>query len=317
MTCRAFRQQLSTCYPEGEAKAIAFLVYETLFGLTPTDIYMGKDEQIEDSSKLLDDVLRRLLRHEPVQYVLGHTTFCGHTFSVTPSVLIPRPETEQLTRMIINRETYSQKPPLNLPLKGETFAPSFRKGIGEGLPLSILDICTGSGCIAISLALAMPQAEVSACDISSSALDVARQNADALNAPVHFFQADALNLSNPSNPSNLSNSSNPSNPSHDLYSIIVSNPPYVMEHERISMEPHVLDYEPALALFVPDDDPLCFYRSISTYALQHLTPTGTLYFEINPMCTEDLRTMLIHQGFSNVTILDDTFGTPRFLIAKR
>ncbi len=303
MTCRAFRQRLSTCYPEGEAKAIAFLVYETLFGLTPTDIYMGRDEQIEDSSKLLDDILQRLLRHEPVQYVLGHTTFCGHTFSVTPSVLIPRPETEQLTRMIINGQRSTVNRKTVQPYNRTTAKPYNRTTVQPNIErFSILDICTGSGCIAISLALAMPQSQVSACDISSSALDVARQNADALNASVHFFQADALNLSNPS---------------HDLYSIIVSNPPYVMEHERISMEPHVLDYEPALALFVPDDDPLCFYRSISTYALQHLTPTGTLYFEINPLCAENLRTMLISQGFSHVNILDDTFGTPRFLIAKR
>ena len=290
MTCRAFKQRLLHAYTEGEAHAIAMLVFQMLFSLTPTEIYAGRDEEFA-SDQRLPKILSRLLRHEPVQYILGKCEFCGHIFSVSPDVLIPRPETEELVRIIID----DQRKPLPDPSRGRKQKVSHRGDI-EGT--SILDCCTGSGCIAIALALATPTAEVYALDISESAIMVAKKNAIQLGAKINFICADILTQD-----------------IKDTYDIIVSNPPYITNSERAKMEPNVLDYEPHIALFVPDDDALKFYRAIGKKAFTSLTNGGRLYFEINPLFADDVQFLLQQIGFHNVEIIKDSFGRRRFVKA--
>ncbi len=269
MTCKAFSQHLSKIYPYSEANAIARLVFETLFSFSFADICAGKDEFVDDSR--LQSILERLLKNEPVQYVLGRVDFCGHMFFVRRGVLIPRPETEELVGLATR---------------------DFDGG-------RILDCCTGSGCIAISLALAHRDAIVDAFDISSTALEIAKENANALGAKINFSQNDALNFL----------------PSKK-YKLIIANPPYVCMSERGEMSQNVLDYEPEEALFVPDDDALIFYRAISTMAKKSLESGGRLLFEINPRFVSELKKMLLSFGFSAVKIKDDAFGKPRFIISS-
>lgn len=243
------------------------MVLEVRFGLTLTELYSGGVERLADEdNRLLQTMMERLQDGEPVQYVLGEADFCGRTFGVAPGVLIPRPETEELCHWI-----------------GESH-PSF-----EG---SILDIGTGSGCIAITLAADFPQAQVSAWDISNDALQIAQANAERLHAAVCFKLQDALN------------------PPADerQYDVIVSNPPYICDREREDMASNVLDHEPHAALFVPDTDPLRFYRAIATYATRALRPGGSLYFEINPLYAEPLETMLRALNYNDVELRQDQFG---------
>ena len=271
--------RLAQKYEEGEAKAISRMVYEVHFGLTLSDICIGKDTQLSANDQIeLAEIAQRLERQEPVQYVLGQAEFCGRTFLVNEHVLIPRPETEELVLLIAN----SQKPKVN-----------------------ILDIGTGSGCIAISLAAMYPEAEVTAWDISEEALKVARENALLNHVEVAFQQVDVLNL-----PSTISHQ-----PS--AFDIIVSNPPYIINKERAKMEANVLHYEPHLALFVPDDDPLLFYRAIARYGLTALKPDGWLYFEINPLFANDLRQMLASMSYHDIAIKEDAFGKQRMIRAQR
>lgn len=269
MTCRAFKQRLLHAYTEGEAHAIAMLVFQMLFSLTPTEIYAGRDEEFA-SDQRLPKILSRLLRHEPVQYILGKCEFCGHIFSVSPDVLIPRPETEELVYNIIN----------------------------DGIKGRILDCCTGSGCIAISLALATSTSRVSALDISKSAIMVAKKNAIQLGAKINFICADILTQD-----------------IKDTYDIIVSNPPYITNSERAKMEANVLDYEPHIALFVPDDDALKFYRAIGKKAFTSLTDGGRLYFEINPLFADDVQFLLQQTGFQDIEIIEDSLSRRRFVKA--
>lgn len=271
MTYNTLCKQLALTYDEGEAKAIARLVYEVRYGLSLTDICLGRDADIDDSD--LKQVTERLKNHEPVQYVLGKTQFCGHTFHTDRRALIPRPETEELCQWM-----------LSTPFS------------------SLLDIGTGSGCIAITMALAQPKAQITAWDISPDALSLASENAQNLNAHVDFILRDALQNHEDDN---------------QRYDIIVSNPPYICQNEAEAMEKNVLDYEPHTALFVPDSDPLRFYCAIARYALTALLPQGYLYFEINPLYADDLCTMLHNAGFSEVTPRSDAFGKIRFIRCRR
>ncbi len=279
-----FRQIVDTLVPkveEREARALAFVVLEDAFGLSHTDIYLGKDTAFsEDDTIRLEKILRRLEQGEPVQYVIGTAQFCDLTFRVTPDTLIPRPETEELVGWVASL----------LPFEA---------------PCSVLDVGTGTGCIAISLAKQFPRAQVTAWDISEGALAVARQNAETNGVTVDFCQKDVLEVVN---------ESAASAPSSDaLY--IVSNPPYICERERTEMEAHVLDYEPASALFVPDTDPLLFYRALARLG-QQLNAAAVLV-EINQAYGQETVEMFQSSGYSNVELRRDIYGKDRMIKAVR
>ena len=268
-------QELTPLYEEREAKAIVRAVLEVRFGLTLTDILCDKVSEFSPKElQTLQEIMKRLQKGEPVQYVLGKTDFCGHTFKVAPGVLIPRPETAELCELILR-----QSP--------------------EG---DILDIGTGSGCIAITLALALKgKGQVTAWDISQEALLIAKENATELGANVNFGRQDALQL-----------------PENQVqWDFIISNPPYVTEKERVEMQKNVLDYEPAMALFVPDEDPLLFYRAITKYAKTALRHGGSLFFEINPQYEEAMKSMILEEGLLEPKVYKDSFGKPRMFKAHR
>lgn len=268
------------------------------YGLTMTDIIGGAVETLDESR--LNEQLRRLQADEPVQYVLGRTFFCGHEFRVRPGVLIPRPETEELVGVACDR----------VARYGERSGRS--DGEGSGRAVRILDIGTGSGCIAISLALAIPDAQVEAWDISDEALTIARENARRLGAKVTFKQQDILKVPTIINGDEKAPSLWRGLGEAAGEALIISNPPYICEKERKDMEQRVLDHEPSLALFVPDDDPLLFYRAIAEYATRALTPKGLLLFEINPLYKDAMEEMLLSLHFHDIVFHEDQFGKIRF-----
>ena len=278
MTYNEMWRKLAQAYDEGEAKAIARMVYEVRYGLTLSDIYIGKDTQLSlDCQAELEEITKRLLDNEPVQYILGQADFCGRIFHVEPGVLIPRPETEHLCQLIT-------------------------KHVAIGSPnRTVLDIGTGSGCIAITLALDIPNSQVTAWDISPIALRVAKGNAQQLGAKVNVVENDMLQQTYQVAPQ---------------WDLIVSNPPYICDSEAEQMEANVLDYEPEIALFVPDDNPLQFYVPIMNYAQSTLHPGGELWLETNPLYEEIIEERLLELGF-NVTAHDDQFGKTRFIQAIR
>lgn len=269
---------LCLIYPEGEARALARWLCEECLGLGQTDILLDKDNHLSAHDlENVKEITSRLLRHEPIQYILGQTTFCGHTFSVAPGALIPRPETEELVALILD-------------------------SIDKNSELSLLDIGTGTACIALSLALSLPKAGVTAWDVSAEALAVAQKNLDRYpDANVKLEQCDIF-----------------SPPEDDrLWQVIVSNPPYVRQSEARAMQSNVLDYEPHQALFVPDDNPLLFYRAILWYAMRHLSPNGSIWFEINQALGEELRHLIEYFGFSDIEILKDSYEHDRFVRCRR
>ena len=285
MTYSEIWHRIATSYDDGEARAIARILIEELFGLSYADIVCGATEQLSaDDTLRLDTAVRRIEQGEPLQHVLGYADFCGNRFSVNGSVLIPRPETEwlvdegaKLMKGCIASDETQHKAPHS--------------------PKRILDIGTGSGCIAISLKLRLGDAYVEAWDISEEALRTAQDNADALKAEVVFRKRDALRADNTAAP----------------WDLIVSNPPYICDSERTAMDDNVLLHEPHTALFVPDDDPLRFYRAIARYALLTLNIGGSLLFECNIRYAEATGKMLSDMGFEEVTVSDDCFNLPRFV----
>ena len=285
MTYRELWQSLTSRYTEPEAKAVARYLLEVGYGLSMTDILSEGAERIPADE--MEENRRRLLNGEPVQYVIGKAEFGGRIFKVSPAVLVPRPETYELCQWVEKEERGERK---------------------EERDYSVLDIGTGSGCIAITLALDMSYAKVEAWDISGKALNIARQNAESLNAQVHFRQVDALN--EPTEDSSLFSL-------HPSLNIIISNPPYICKQEATSMEAHVLDHEPHQALFVPDDDPLLFYRAIAQYGKSALVSGGWLYFEINPFYHEVLEKMLDEMGYFGIEMRKDQFGQWRFARAQK
>ena len=285
MTYRELWQPLTSRYTEPEAKAVARYLLEVGYGLSMTDILSGGAERVPGDE--MEENRRRLLNGEPVQYVIGKAEFGGRIFRVSPAVLVPRPETYELCQWVEKEERGERR---------------------EERDYSVLDIGTGSGCIAITLALDMPYAKVEAWDISEKALNIARQNAESLNAQVHFRQVDALN--EPTEDSSLFTL-------HSSLNVIVSNPPYICRKEAPEMEAHVLDHEPHQALFVPDDDPLLFYRAIAQYGKSALVAGGWLYFEINPLYHEVLEKMLDEMGYFGIEMRKDQFGQWRFARAQR
>lgn len=279
MTYSEIWHRIATSYEDGEARAIARILIEELFGLSYTDIVCGATDQLSaDDTLRLDTAVRRIEQGEPLQHVLGYADFCGNHFGVNASVLIPRPETEWLVD------------------EGERLMNS-ASNAAPSAPKRILDIGTGSGCIAISLKLRLGEAYVEAWDISEEALRTAESNAKALKAEVAFCKRDALRAEESVAP----------------WDLIVSNPPYICDSERADMDDNVLLHEPHTALFVPDDDPLRFYRAIARYALRSLSNGGSLLFECNTRYAEATGEMMREMGFEDVTVNDDCFGLPRFV----
>lgn len=277
MTYTELWRQLEPAVGEGEAKAIVRALLDDLFAMSLTDIVCGGVEHLggAEEERLLE-AIRRLRDGEPVQYVTGSAPFMGRAFHVESGVLIPRPETEQLCQMAIEAAKETVRP-------------------------AILDIGTGSGCIATTIALELPQAKVEAWDISPKALLIASGNASRLGAAVAFRRQDALHA-----------------PADDsLFDVIVSNPPYICRSEAAGMERNVLEHEPPEALFVPDDDPLVFYRAIARYAAHALRPGGQLLFEINPLYARQTEEMLAREGFSGIAAERDIFGKERDVKSKR
>lgn len=284
MTYNELWRQLVQIYDEGEAKAIARMVYEERFGLTLSDIYLGRETQLSVADQTeLQFIAKRLLQGEPIQYVLGQADFCGRTFMVNEHVLIPRPETEELCNW----------KPLPLP------SPK-----GEGA--KILDIGTGSGCIAITLAAMYPEAQVIGWDISEDALEVAKINAIRNNVNVSFEQVDVLHLT-----------SDILHQTSEALSLLVSNPPYICNKERAAMAVNVLEHEPHTALFVPDDDPLLFYRAIAQFGQTALKQGGWLYFEINPLYAREMCDMLRIMSYHDIELKADQYGKQRMIRAQR
>ena len=258
-----------------EVQAMIRIICEDIFNYDQVDVALRQESELPDfAQERVTEIIARLRRHEPLQYIVGSARFHGHRFKVNPAVLIPRPETEQLIDMIVDENPASD--------------------------LRVLDMGTGSGCIAISLARALKFAQVDALDVSRDALAVARENAAALKVKVRFFESDMLS---------------PQPPAH--YDIIVSNPPYVCWSERESMERNVLDYEPGQALFVPDNDPLLFYKAIAAYANASLERGGRLYLEINQRFGNEIKRLLEDHGFDEVRIIEDSYGRTRFAAAVK
>lgn len=270
MTYRELWRTLEPLYGNGEARAITDYVLDVCFGLSKADILCGAvEEMTAEKTAELNKIFGRLMKGEPVQYVLGRAEFCGRWFSVRPGVLIPRPETEELCAWITADSKASASP-------------------------KVLDIGTGSGCIAITLQLDMPESKVTAWDISADALDVAHENAQQLGANVNFVKLDALNAK-----------------PEGEWDVIVSNPPYICEKEKKDMAVNVLEHEPHTALFVPDADPLLFYRAITRLAVQTLNKGGRLYFEINPIYADDTCRMMRAEGMTAVELRSDMYGKQR------
>ncbi len=304
MTYSEIWHRIATSYDDGEARAIARILIEELFGLSYADIVCGATEQLSaDDTLRLDTAVRRIEQGEPLQHVLGYADFCGNRFSVNSSVLIPRPETEWLVDE-------------GAKLMSTTATSS---------PKRILDIGTGSGCIAISLKLRLGDAYVEAWDISEEALRTAQNNADALKAEVVFRKRDALRAEGECLQGGALVSSAPTEQAMDYeasttaapWDLIVSNPPYICDSERSAMDDNVLLHEPHTALFVPDDDPLRFYRAIARYALLTLNIGGSLLFECNTRYAEATGAMLRDMGFEEVTVSDDCFNLPRFVRGRK
>lgn len=270
MTYRELWRTLEPLYGNGEARAITDYVLDVCFGLSKADILCGAvEEMTAEKTAELNKIFGRLTEGEPVQYVLGRAEFSGRWFNVRPGVLIPRPETEELCAWITADSKASGNP-------------------------KVLDIGTGSGCIAITLQLDMPESKVTAWDISADALDAARENAQQLGANVNFVKQDALNAK-----------------PEGEWDVIVSNPPYICEKEKKDMAVNVLEHEPHKALFVPDADPLLFYRAITRLAVQTLNKGGRLYFEINPIYADDTCRMMRAEGMTAVELRSDMYGKQR------
>ena len=273
---KSIREELSGTYPTGEIDAIAHILATDLLHISETTYFLRDEVSLTpEKETLLADALQRLKKDEPLQYIIGETEFCGLRFRVNPSVLIPRPETGELVRMIAAEN--------------------------KGRKCRILDIGTGSGCIAVTLAKELGQSTVSAWDISPEALATATENSLLNGTEVTFSQHDILSYTPTGN---------------DRYEIIVSNPPYIKELEKSGMESNVLKWEPSIALFVPDSDPLLFYRTIAQKAREMLTADGRLYFEINREHGEDTCTMLASLGYKEIRLHKDFADNDRMVSAR-
>lgn len=276
----AANRLLSPLYDAREINRICRLLLEKWSGISAASFYADKDRKIPVSDRLtLNQALERLARHEPLEYVLGEAAFDGMTLQVDKRVLIPRPETEELVDWI-----------------GQS------KGAGLKAPARVLDVCTGSGCIALALARRWPTAKVDAWDVSTEALALATQNAQKQGVTVDFRQVDVLDTDSYTAQT-------------QLFDIVVSNPPYVCAAEAVDMNRNVLDYEPHIALFVSDEDPLVFYRALAKLGLSMLTPGGSLFVEINGLFGAETARLFETAGYIDVTLKKDIAGKDRFVRA--
>ena len=284
-----FHEELDGIYGAGEVGVFCEMLFEAFLGWDKVRLLTSREQTIDQSDLLrFHWALEDLKKQRPIQHIIGYTDFCGCRIKVTPDVLIPRPETEEMVDWIIST--------LNL----------------QPSTLNILDLCTGSGCIAIALKKACPQANVTAVDISAEALEIARQNAINNNMGVMFVEQDVLAGHTPQS---LRDSS-PNLGEQQKYDLIISNPPYVMECERAQMQRNVLEYDPSLALFVPDEDPLRFYKAIADIAQRHLTEDGMLVVEINEALSDETSAVLAAVGL-RPTVHKDFRGKPRWIRATR
>jgi release factor glutamine methyltransferase len=274
-TVQYIRENIGTAYPEPEAGAIAQLVLEYVLQKSRVQLSLGQQDEVSaEQEQQVRQAVERLKRQEPVQYVLGVAHFYGLDLQVDERVLIPRPETEELVDLVVR--DYKGQPSLH-----------------------ILDICAGSGCIPLALAANLNTSKVYGLELSEGALQVASANAARYSLPVEWLQQDVF-------------ASIPGIAPHSL-DIITSNPPYVMEQEKALMRPNVLDYEPHLALFVPDEDPLKYYRCIADLGASLLKSGGRLYFEINEQYGEEVRQLLLTAGFRQAEVVQDLFNKNRIV----
>lgn len=272
-----FNEELSDLYPKTEIDTFFFRTIEHILNLQLTDVFTKQDLLIDDANMtVLKSIIVRLQKEDPIQYILGETEFYGYRFKVNSDVLIPRPETEELVSWV--KDTIENK----------------------RTELSILDIGTGSGCIAISIQKEVPTVTVTAFDISDKALVTAKQNAELNEANVNFIHHDILS----------------NTPINEKFDVIISNPPYVRELEKVEIKNNVLNNEPHLALFVDDNNPLLFYKRITDVALTNLNENGVLFFEINQYLGEETKQMLLDKGFKNVVLKNDLFGNHRMIKAN-
>lgn len=273
-----YQNKLQAIYSEEEAKSIIYLLFNHLFGINRLDVFLNSSQKLSESEIVtVHDVTDELLQHIPIQYITGVSIFCGLQLEVNPATLIPRPETEELVNFV------SQN------IKNNS--------------LKVLDIGTGSGAIAIALKNINPHIEMFACDISKEALQTAQENAKRLVLDVHFFEMDILNYQN----FEVS----------QQFDIIVSNPPYIPEAEKKIMNQNVSDYEPSIALFVPDENPLIFYKAIIKFSLPHLKEKGKLFFEIHEQFGTQIISLLEEYGFKNCIIKKDVFDKDRIVVAEK
>lgn len=269
--------KLEILYPKSEINAFYFILLEHYGKYSKATILANSDTLItENIAQPILQAIRELQTAKPIQYILGETEFFSNRFFVNENVLIPRPETEELVDWVLQE----------YPDKSEK--------------IKILDVGTGSGCIVISLAKALPNAVVTAIDVSEGALKVAKRNAELNSVVTHFLQQDILRIET----------------LPDKYDIIISNPPYVRELEKKEIRHNVLEYEPHLALFVPDNNPLLFYDKIATLAQQSLNTNGSLFFEINQYLGQEMQTLLEQKHFTEITLRQDLFGNDRMIKAK-
>ena len=298
-------EALAALYPEPEARSMMLLLCEERLGVSRHAYLTEPLQEIPVASMKAD--LARLCAGEPLQYVLGYADFYGRRFQVSPAVLIPRPETEYLCHTILSGKrtvpsagTPSGERAYSLVSVNETEGVPAAPGSGAAAPVHIIDLCTGSGCIAWTLAAEIPGAEVTGVDISPEALTVARGQQVACHRAPSFVQADILQ----DPPASLPEAS---------FDLLTANPPYVMDRERAAMRPNVLEHEPALALFVPDEDPLVFYRAVARWARTLLRPGGWGYAEINALLGPETAAVFRDAGFSGVSLLQDLGGASRFV----
>ncbi|MFW6290113.1 MAG: peptide chain release factor N(5)-glutamine methyltransferase [Mariniphaga sp.] len=276
-TIQHIERELSGLYPKTEIRAFTRIMLEHVCGFNYTRQVLLRDQPLDDAAKaILYEMVERLKTHEPIQYILGETEFAGLTLEVAPPVLIPRPETEELVQWV------TQTPLPKAP--------------------ALLDVGTGSGCIALALKKAFPDALVQAVDVSEQALELAKENALQNRLLIEFCKADILNWETRS---------------WRNFDVVISNPPYVRESERDKMEANVLNYESEKALFVPDSDPLIFYRRIAEFSLHCLNKNGWLFFEINENLGQETLCLVQQIGFQDATIKSDLFGKNRMLRCRR
>jgi release factor glutamine methyltransferase len=281
-----FLQELSSLYEEQEIESFFYIILEKLHGLKRIDLALNPQSVMDGAHlKQWKNIVSELKKQRPIQYILGETTFYGLSFLVNENTLIPRPETEELVELIIESTNYELR----------------------NTKLKVLDIGTGSGCIAISLAKHLPTSEVYAIDVSEKALDVAKKNAELNKVAIDFISTNILDVVNLSAVAGL----------YKQFDIIVSNPPYVRNLEKDQIKPNVLEYEPHLALFVDDIDPLLFYRKIAELAIKNLNPNGKLYFEINQYLGKETIKLLEDFGFRNVELKKDIYGNDRIISCEK